>query len=369
MSKSNRLSIRRRRLLPIQLAFAAAIILVYEIGITSCIPIVPALPTKPPGRLGNPTPSSSRTIIEQSLPLHEIWRKSSTWGGLGVSARTSSFRALAATPKIVYVANFSSILKLWQVIALDPKTGTKLWETEPFEHVMALAVGPNSLFIASGSGIKAYDSTSGGLEWISNQPPPDHEGYAIFFEESQLKFFITKGDRRKFSTIDPESGLVGEFQELEDIVAIDSQYRYFRNGRQFWVEEITTNKVKWVIPIRDKAPNWPIRSGDLLVIPTTASSVGWHSVVVVDRDTGQKIWECIDCYASDVAVDGDTLYAILRDGSLAAYGIRAGQVIGTISFAGGDKIDPNVKQYALAAADGAVFLYFDDSQELIALGP
>jgi len=363
MRKSDRLVVRPSILLPIRLTFVIAVISGYAIAITSCVS-APTSPLKSPERISIPTPSPRRMIIEQSLPLREIWRQSSIWSGLGAS--TSSFQALVATPEMVYVVDVSSTRR---VIALDAKTGTKLWELKPLRSVHSLAVGPNSLYVASGSGIHAYDSRSSQLKWISNQPPPDHEGYNIFFDESQLKFFITKGGRRKFSTIDPESGLVGEFQELEDIVAIDSQFRYKRNGRQFWVEEITTNKVKWVIPIRDKAPNWPIRSGDLLVIPTTASSAGWHSVMVVDRDTGQKIWECIDCYASDVAVAGDTLYAILRDGSLAAYGIRAGQVIGTISFAGGDEIDPNVKQYTLAAVNGAVFLYFDDSQELIALGP
>jgi outer membrane protein assembly factor BamB len=98
------------------------------------------------------------------------------------------------------------------------------------------------------------------------------------------------------------------------------------------------------------------------------NTAGWHSVVVVNYDNGQQIWQCVDCFASDVAIDQDTVYAIRSDGSLIAFDLKTGQPHGIIQLQGGNKMEPLNTQYSIAAADGRVLLYFEDSQEIIALG-
>jgi outer membrane protein assembly factor BamB len=348
-----------------QAAFAVVVALICMASSAACVPVSFQGPTKP---FGTRTPSPSRTVIARhDLPLHEIWRKGSIRSGLNW-ATTSSFEVLAARQDNVYIANTTSELPYWYVLAIDAETGEDLWRTELLGLVDSLAVSADSLYVASGSGIKAFDSTSGRLLWTSNQPPPDHEGYYIFYEGSSLSFFIRQGGRHRFtSTIDLEDGSVGKIQEYQDIVAIDSRLRYFWNNQDFWVEEIAPDKVLWSTQIESTGLNWPIKAGDYLVIPAIKNAAGWHSVLVVNRDSGQKIWECLDCYASDVVVHADTLYAILRDGSVAAYEVKTGQQIWILQFMGGAEMEPNTTTYALAVTDNALYLYFGDSQELIAV--
>ncbi len=227
----------------------------------------------------------------------------------------------------------------------------------------------STLFVSGSFGVKAFEANNGALRWTSDIPRPDHTDYILFFEDSQLKLFMP--GPHKFTTLDQTSGAAGEIQQIGDMVAIDSQYRYMwdRSQELFWVEEHATQQVRWQLSIPVKWPQFPIRVANRLVIPTVTSNASWYSVVVVDRDSGQQLWTCWDCFASDVAVDGGRLYAIQRDGSLGAYDVETGQVLGTIRFAGGAPMAPHALAYAIAAAEGRVFVYFGDSQELIALGP
>ncbi len=129
-----------------------------------------------------------------------------------------------------------------------------------------------------------------------------------------------------------------------------------------------------MLPLTSVAVPWPNiqKEENILIIPFETSRPDWHSVLVVNRDNGQKKWGCLECFASDVTVDNGILYAIRSDGVMAGYDLKTGRLQGIIKFAGGDKIDPLNNQYSIAAANGFVYLYFEDSKdshELIALGP
>lgn len=328
---------------------------------------------QPPTTESPSTLLPARAIVDTTLPLHEIWRENLVMNlGLG-SAVTPSFQSLAVTQEAVYVVEYHPVnetpLKPWRMVALDATTGRRMWETEQLEHIRSLAVSPISLFVATSGGIKAYNVADGRLRWVSDQPPPEHEDHLIFFEESQLKLITVGSYGHRFLTIDPESGLVANPVERDGLIAVNSEYQYLWSGKVFWSEDRATNTVKWEMLLPSRSIPWPIGSGSILILPTVTSNAGWHSVVVVDRGSGRKVWECLNCYASDVAVDKDALYAILSDGSLAGYDLNTGQLRGTLQFSGGGVMEPLNMQYSIAAVNGRVFIYFEDSQELIAVAP
>ncbi len=49
----------------------------------------------------------------------------------------------------------------WRVIALDIKTGARKWVSDQLGYIHSLAASPKDLFVASASGIKAYDIAVG----------------------------------------------------------------------------------------------------------------------------------------------------------------------------------------------------------------
>lgn len=316
----------------------------------------------------------TRTIVDSSLSLHEIWRLTPLLlGGGAGSADTPSSRTLSATRAAVYVVEHDPASndprRPLRIVALDTETGRELWRTERFGYLHSFASSSSALFVATVDGITAYNAVDGKRKWTSDQPPPEHQEYALFFDEAHLNLLIRWGSDYSYLTIDLASGAVGNTQQDNRIlISVDSQFRYIWDGTHFWPEDIATSKVKWIVTIPE-SPNPPIRSQGILVIPSVQQRPGWHSVTIVNDANGQIMWDCVACYASDVAVDKDRLYAILRDGSLAEYDLETGRLRGMLRFAGGHEIEPLNTQYSVATADGTVILYFEDSQELIAFVP
>jgi hypothetical protein len=257
-----------------------------------------------------------------------------------------------------------------QVLALNSRTGQQRWASEPMGHIHSLTASPTTLFVASTAGITAYDASDGNKRWTSNQPPPAHESYKISFDDGDLYLITDRNARYLYTQIDPETGSVGNFQESSRILStIDSKYRYTRQPIDtLWVEDMKSNQAKQTVT-RPRSAD-PIRANDILVVPYLKQITSvWHSVTVFDLVSGQVLWECEECFASDFAVDNSRLYVIRRDGALAEYDLKTGQMIGSVEFSGVTQIDPDTTLYSIAASNGYVFLYFGDTQELIALGP
>ena len=330
----------------------------------------------------SPVPTSTpalvppRSIIHSTLPLQEVWRrevpKIYQYAGSAVIPSSTIFRVQGGT---LYMVAFHPVaedpLKPVQILALDMTNGLQHWVTEQMAYVESFAVGPEAVFVTSVQGIIAHDSATGKEKWVSNQPPPSHEGYTLSFDDSVLNFIIDSGLHYSYTQIDPQSGQVGPLQESDKVLTkIDSRYRYTWDPLDtLWLEDIHTNRAEQIISIPG-SPDDPLREDNILIIPYLKQDPsGWQSVIVVDLTTKQTLWECAVCFASDIAVDNGNLYAVRQDGALVIYSVTTGKLMGTVEFSGGSKIDPNSQLYAVAAANGYVFLYFSDTQQLLALGP
>lgn len=315
---------------------------------------------------GIPVPVPTRAVVKTNLSLREIWRKTPIYPSMASLGIVSPW-VLNATADSVYVETAPPATSEAPVLALDAKTGEQRWATEP-QPVHSLAVGPNALYVAAQTGIRAYDRKTGTLKWTSDQPWADHTGYYVYFVDSQLQLYIPGPNQFKF--IDVNSGKVSPPQDLGALVALDGQDRYLCTEEKFQLQDSTTRRVRWTVPISRINPCYPRRVGNVVLIPMVrAESRRWHTVLAVDHDSGRTLWTCQDCFASDVAVEGGWFYALTKEGSLARYDVSTGKLLGTVEFSGGAKPDPNRQQYAVAAAGGRVFVHFGDSQELIAFGP
>jgi outer membrane protein assembly factor BamB len=315
---------------------------------------------------GIPVPAPTRSVVKTSLSLREIWRKTPIYKSSNTLGIVSSW-ILNATPDSVYVNTHRPTTSVATVLALDAKTGDQRWATKP-QPVHSLAVGPNALYVAAQTGIRAYDLKTGTLKWTSDQPSADHTRYYVYFVDSQLQLFIPGPDQFKF--IDVNSGKVSPPQDLGALVALDGQDRYLCDEEKFQLQDSTTRRGRWTVSISRINPCYPRRIGNVVLIPMVrAESRRWHTVLAVAYDSGRTLWTCQDCFASDVAVEGGWFYALTKEGALARYDVSTGKLLGTVEFSGGAKPDPNGQQYAIAAAGGRVFVHFGDSQELIAFGP
>jgi len=117
----------------------------------------------------------------------------------------------------------------------------------------------------------------------------------------------------------------------------------------------------------------PVLLDDLLLLDVRGE------VLALDAQSGQIRWRSYDPahsaetgFVTRVVMAGDTIYALRRDARLVRMDARTGQEMGYIQFApplfddnpyGGSNV------LGLAGDGQMLFVSFDDSQELIALGP
>ncbi len=136
-----------------------------------------------------------RSITQATLPLHEIWRKDiHQIGGDSGSTHISSSDIFIPQLDKLYVVDVNPIntdgTKPLQILALDQGTGEQLWTTNPMWYGYKFTASPEELIIASGDGIVAYDSITGSLKWISDQPKPNHQRYILSYNAPILNFII-----------------------------------------------------------------------------------------------------------------------------------------------------------------------------------
>jgi outer membrane protein assembly factor BamB len=319
-------------------------------------------------------PIQPRVITQATLSLHEIWRKEMLKIRRYVgSAYTPSPDIFVSQFDKLYIVSIDPVSDAVQILALSQKTGEQLWATKQMGYIDNFAASPAELFVASEDGIVAYDSSTGNLKWTSDQPPPDHQRFILSFNAPTLDLIIMDGIQNSYTTIDLQSGKVGDKHTAEapwGLVKIDSQYRYmWLSETTLQLEDVNTNQSEQLTSLPQR-PYTPLRSGNMLVIPYLSDRRSiFHSIIVLNLITKQKLWDCQECFASDVAIDDNKLYAINRDGMLVGYDRSTGKLLGTAEFSGGSKIDPSTTLYGVTALNGRVFLYFGDVQQIIALGP
>jgi hypothetical protein len=318
-----------------------------------------------------PTPIPRRSITQATLPLHEMWRKDvlkvTRYNG---SDYTPSQRIFAPYFDKLYVVGINPVNDAVQILALNQTTGEQLWATNQMLYIEDFTASQEALYIVSGEhGIVAYDAVTGNVKWTSDQPRPNHQGYYLSYNAPALNLIISQGPQFSYTTIDLQSGKVGDKQIADGpLLAIDSQYRYLLGSKgTLRLEDVNTNQSEQLI----SPSGYLLRSGNVLAVSYLRDSLrnAFHSVIVLDLITKQKLWDCQECFASDVAVDDNRLYAINRDGLLGGYDLSTGKLLGTVDFSGGSKIAPRTILYGVTALNGRVFLYFSDVQQIIALGP
>jgi hypothetical protein len=321
-----------------------------------------------------PTPIPRRSITQATLPLHEIWRKDvlkiNRYNG---SDFIPSSHIFAPYFDKLYVVGINPVNDAVQILTLDQATGEQLWATNQMLYIEDFTASPEALYIVSGEhGIVAYDAVTGNVKWTSDQPRPNHQRYYLSYTASNLNLIIWQGLQYSYTTIDLQSGKVGDMHIADGpLLAIDSQYRYLLGPKDtLQLEDVNTNQSEQLTSPHLQGGN-PLRSDNIIAVSYLRDSLrnALHSVIVLDLITKQKLWDCQECFVSDVAIDGNKLYAINHDGALIGYDLSTGKLLGTVDFSGGSEIDPRTIVYGVTTLNGRVFLYFSDVQQIIALEP
>lgn len=327
------------------------------------------------GELGPPpvpTPIGSRTLIGGTLPLREYWRRSRI---------VLPFYDERMVVSDEYVCLVTYSFKGWHQVGwlqvLKARSGETLWEVTQFPDVVTLATDGRRLFVITRRELQSYDLARGELLWRTSEHMRGYAkyGFQSVGEDILIYFADDISWNRREQTLlryDAQNGTVKEMNRFEvppnvRLILTSSSTNYWTDGDRIWAEDRASHQVRWQVGIERRLDYWPVLSGSSLIY----ASGFYPRLYAVDTATGILQWMYTDPLVSNFVLGDNILYTIRQDGALVGIDPRTGQEIGRIQFspAETEKGSPRSIVYWVAASDNYVFVYFGDSQELIALGP
>ncbi len=329
------------------------------------------------GELGPPpppTPIPSRTIIAATLPFKEHWRK----GGLRL------YHGIAPSGEYVGFIDYRIKGRFgWQrqywLSVLRAANGERVWEADlpPPISLASLATDGKRLFVAVHWHIRAYDLATGKLLW---RTPGSSSGYYYFQPQGEDVLVYSK----EGVSINQEEQLLyrydartGDLKEIMRMVVSPDRWLvmrtpyadYWTDGERIWAQDQASSQLLWEREIRRRIEYPPILTDESMIyadgLPAT--------LYAVDAISGVVLWTYHGPLVSNFVLSQRVLYGIRQDGALVGINPRTGKEVGLIRFYPSETQPGSMKYwvaaYWVAAYGNQVFVYFGDSQELIALGP
>lgn len=345
---------------------ALALVLVFGLG--GCFP-VGLFSTSIP----SPTPVGQRRIAENTLDVHEYWRVPHTclggrWGLAAASGRVAC----------LYYDPASTDLS---VRVFDGANGTLLWEAPGQSGGGKVFAGAERVYFENNLELRAYDLEDGQQLWkrrlrghIGHYFDPDVGELHILESGSGGPWMLYTLDARTGDVLSNESVSTDDSVLFARFPQLDLYWGLARSSLR--AVDPTTQQTRWSVEDHSlfSMPNWPpVLLDDILLIDSG------DEVVAFDTQSGQVQWRSFDSSRSPdtilvtgyVMVDGSP-YALRRDARLVRWDARSGKETGYIKFT--PPILPDISHgigdfFSLAADGQMLFVSFDDSDELIALGP
>lgn len=263
------------------------------------------------------------------------------------------------------------------VTVLDTRTGELIWRFEDIPYPHSMFVHEDFLYLAVNWNILAWNLSTGETIWKS-EDLRDHTGYQIhpalledniLIYSTETNFFIPTQLLRYYNRND------GVLVELITIrIESDSGFMFFRSPQvdywigdgKLWAVNSPDMTTLWQVDMNNmnRVSGWPIVHEQRLIV-----ALGTYPIVqAYDTSTGELVWEYNERLLSNIVVMDGVLYALKTDGHLIALDANNGKPLGSITFSPFEtQSGPRSKAYWVAASSGRIFVYFGDSQELVAI--
>jgi hypothetical protein len=227
-------------------------------------------------------------------------------------------------------------------------------------------------YLSSDWRISAYRLVDGHLLWQTKQQEA-HKGYYLYLRDKFLfEYESPPRPQQVIHKFDPASGveidkrIVPVAEGASYLCSALEQVDLLCDNTSLQVVDPSSNRALGHIP-RDvyELIFAPVVTSDLLVMTIGRVTM---KLLVLKLDTGEVLWQELGLVSNAVVI-GNTVYAIATDGSARAYDLSNGHEIGRV------ELEPATTEaetfaYTLVAdpARDMIYAYYEDSQELVALG-
>jgi outer membrane protein assembly factor BamB len=259
-----------------------------------------------------------------------------------------------------------------RVVAMDVRNGQVLWSLRvfipdwptPSIGVDTLYADSEMVYIAVPFKIFGNRLNDGAPVWNTDELP-GHTGYFIY-PEVQDNTLQTYSNEVKLYSIEADTGQIKSVQKYPDGFLFEvSGVNYSTSLQGLVCTDARTGQERWKVTTSGNVYRWPVfYQPDLMIF-----EAGWGTIstlAAVNTTSGQMLWQTSRDIASNFVIQGSAVYSIDINGTLVARDAADGHEVGQIQFSGTPLDVDHAMQYWVAASDSMLFVYFGDSQELIA---
>ncbi|MBI5950998.1 MAG: PQQ-like beta-propeller repeat protein [Chloroflexi bacterium] len=330
-------------------------------------------------------PLPSRNLVSSTINMTEIWR---------VRTGPPNYPSPAAqTPPFLYVAKDKIMINAFimdgsndsylTAYALD--TGAVIWQTRYSEPRNGTSMGAgyldtvsNRLYLEYGFHVGIFDIGTGQQLWVTEELR-GHESYVFPYQQANPAQLQIDNSQERI-TIDPSTGNILSVQPsnlaamdfmrvphnniLIKNISYDEQAKFNLAPETYHFGAFDANgQLLWEIP--NSAEFWPtfINDDDFIVAFGGPKYWLWR----VNAQTGLDRWRSDLGIVSNYAILRDCVIALREDGNaLLSMDLETGRLSGYAIFDRGFTEAIGESPFWVAASDPYLFVYFGDTQELIA---
>lgn len=317
-------------------------------------------------------------IVERENKFRENW----VLDDVVISNDDQSVYLIAASDKLFMYGNFHSLKS--RLLQIEPTTGELINDETPGFLALPLSFGtieeiahdstniylgysggkslPDSTIAAGG--IAAYDINSGNIAWATKVPGMRDVDSLIVGSG-----FVATAYHKQYLLSAFDGSIVQAFEQVESFPHITPIAFWYWRGvlseKSFSEQDDLQNLDFWRVKLRDVKQSPLILNDAVLVRADSGDSFG--QIKVLDRDTGEIVWEMLENNViSNVAVSDSTAFFLTFSAELIAIDVKTGQNVGSIQFTNGNIQLGEDRGFFVAANEGNVFVYFGDSRQLFA---
>jgi outer membrane protein assembly factor BamB len=316
-----------------------------------------------------PIAMPTRMVNHADFSIQEKWRYSDKL----IQYRDNS--VFIAIDGLLIFVDFDLDELTRRMVALSGDTGSIIWETEPLAYPEEFLVSDREkIYLALSKKIIAYDIATGKVLWETEENLPDRTQYRMIAEGNSLILYSAEdinedATKKTIRTFNTQNGVLENIVEettLKDASFIlkTNDFEYWTNRSAVWLVNRETNQQQWSIPINEALQYEPLLINNTFIF---ASGI-FSDVFALDNLTGRQVWKYNNKIVSNMSLDSNTIYAIREDASIVAIDAFSGEEIEQINM------KPNYTEnqgsrslpYLITTNSDMIFVYFGDSQEIIA---
>ncbi len=326
--------------------------IIFLLVLLACMPYSWLTPSPTP----TPTPSIPPRVLgnKDNFPWQERWRL--------VRHYDSYYQNVRNLITIKEGVIFTDIPSLKFIKA---NNGDLHWSVELEGWIHSIAADKNQVYVAGQIGplVEAYNLQTGEFIWQSDTLPghalyylrPQEKGLYAYETKNLIYVFDTGTGQtiRKFRV--PTRFALLEFENKDVLQSDDEQLILVRDGNVVWKADLGGSPQKF-----------PATYGDMFIVRFQEQHIPtFRGLAGVELSTGNILWRRSGEFYSNFVIADDLLYVISKEAKILILDPQTGKTVGSAQLLP-DNVDTLRPIATVAANENMLYVYFGDSQELIA---